>query len=282
MRVAFRLALAIAMPLMAVLALSCATRPPAPVPPAPPLEIAYTAVRAAGTGIDKARIDAVVTLSNGGTVDVVIDAVEQLLLCEDGAIATSRDDDAVRLAPGESLRLPLRFDFQVPAGTAPLVPLRLESRVVARTASGPAALCTAEARLEVPRVMAPVLEISSIRIIKDELINTRLRVDLAISNPNAFALSFATLDYRLYGEGRYWADGSEPKPFDVPAGGIGSASLFLTMNFTDMSRSLLDQVIKLATVNYRLAGAARVDTGLEFLPQFVLPFDLSGRAIVTR
>lgn len=282
MRAAYWLALVAAMTLTAVLALSCATRPAEPAPSAPPLEVVYTAVQATGTGIDKARIDAVVTLSNGGSVDVLVDSVEQQLRSDDGAIASRRDGDAVRLAPGESLRLPLRFDFQVPAGTAPLVPLRLESRVMARTASGPAALYTAEARLEVPRVMAPVLEILSIRIIKDELINTRLRVDLAIRNPNAFALSFATLDYRLYGEGRYWADGSEPQPFDVPAGGAGSASLFLTMNFTDMSRSLLDQVINLATVNYRLAGAARVDTGLEFLPRFVLPFDLSGRAIVTR
>ncbi len=114
------------------------------------------------------------------------------------------------------------------------------------------------------------------------MINTRLRVDLAIHNPNAFAMSFATLEYRLYGEGRYWAEGSQPQPFDVPAEGTATASLFLTMNFTDMGRSLLDQVIRLATVNYRFAGAARIDTGLDFLPQFVLPFDMAGRAEVTR
>lgn len=269
-----------AMLITAMLALSCATRPPAPA--TPPLSIVWSAVEVRGTGIETARIDALVTLSNTGTGPVVVDSVERVLRFDEAITATVRDDDPVRLEPGASAGIPLRFDFQVPAGTEPLVPLRLESRAMARAAGGAAELFTAEARVAVPRVLAPSLDISSIRIIKDELINTRLRVDLAIHNPNAFALSFATLDFRLYGEGRYWAEGSQPQPFEVPAGGEASASLFLTMNFTDMSRSLLDQVIRLASVNYRLAGAARVDTGLDFLPQFVLPFDLSGRAVVTR
>jgi len=72
------------------------------------------------------------------------------------------------------------------------------------------------------------------------------------------------------------------KAFVVPAGESASASLYLTMNFTDMSRSLLDQVIKLATVRYRLVGAGRIDTGLEFLPRFVQPFDMAGETGVSR
>ena len=54
------------------------------------------------------------------------------------------------------------------------------------------------------------------------------------------------------------------------------------MNFTDMDRRLLDRVIHLATVSYRLGGIARIDTGLDFLPSFELPFDLSGSTAVLR
>ncbi len=133
-----------------------------------------------------------------------------------------------------------------------------------------------------PRIMPPVLRIAAIRILKDELINTRLRVDLEIRNPNIFQLSFSTLDYKLFGEGRYWAGDSLAKMFAVPALETATASLYLTMNFTDMSRSLLDQVIKLAAVNYRLVGAGRIDTGLAFLPQFTLPFDMAGKTQVLR
>ncbi|HUW70922.1 MAG TPA: LEA type 2 family protein [bacterium] len=265
---------------IAVIAASCATR--LPHVDAPPLTVSYRSVDSTGTSMDSARLEAIVTLENTGVATIAIESIEHRLGSDAGLIATRLDPLAVRLAPGDSASLPLRLDFQVPEGTAPLVPLLLESLTTAHTHGGAECQVSGSTTLEFPRVLAPVLEISSIRIIKDELINTRLRVDLAIHNPNAFALSFATLEYRLYGEGRYWADGSQPQPFDVPAGGAATASLFLTMNFTDMSRSLLDQVIRLATVNYRLAGAARIDTGLDFLPQFVLPFDMAGRATVTR
>jgi len=264
------------------LAMSCATRPPLADAQRPAVTISYNSITASGTSLDSARLDVLVELSNAGTTDLVIELIDHRLDSESSPVATQHDSDGLRLAPGESASLPLRLEFQVPAGTTALVPLCLATEVTARTPGGDERRFAGTVHVELPRVLAPVLDITSIRIIKDELINTRLRVDLAIHNPNAFVLSFATLDYRLYGEGRFWADGSEPQPFDVPAGGTATASLFLTMNFTDMSRSLLDQVIRLATVNYRLAGAARIDTGLAFLPQFVLPFDMAGRAVVTR
>lgn len=269
-------------PALVALAVSCATRPPLADQRQAALTISYDALAVSGTGLDSARLDAYVQLSNSGPASIDIESVDCRLDGESGSVATGKPGTGVRLAPGESASLPLRLDFQVPAGTAALVPLSLATEVTARAAGGEQHRFDGTIRVEVPRVMAPVLDIALIRIIKDELINTRLRVDLAIHNPNAFGLSFATLDYRLYGEGRFWADGSQAQPFDVPAGSTATASLFLTMNFTDMSRSLLDQVIRLATVNYRLAGAARIDTGLGFLPQFVLPFDMAGRAEVTR
>jgi hypothetical protein len=54
------------------------------------------------------------------------------------------------------------------------------------------------------------------------------------------------------------------------------------MNFTDMDRRLLDRVIRLAAVSYRLTGKARIDTGLGFLPRFELPFELGGTTAVLR
>jgi len=130
--------------------------------------------------------------------------------------------------------------------------------------------------------MPPVLEIRSIRILKDELINTKLGVDLSVHNPNVFPLSFASLEYRLYGEGQYWAGDTLAKKFEVPAGQSAEAGLYMTMNFTDMDRRLLDRVIRLAAISYRLGGMALIDTGLDFLPRFELPFDLSGRTEVLR
>ena len=48
------------------------------------------------------------------------------------------------------------------------------------------------------------------------------------------------------------------------------------MNFINMKRDLLDQVINLEDVNYRFTGEAKVITGVEYLPGFSTGFDLSG------
>ena len=48
------------------------------------------------------------------------------------------------------------------------------------------------------------------------------------------------------------------------------------MNFINMRRDLLDQVIQLRQVQYRFKGKAEVSTGIEYLPSFVMTFDRQG------
>jgi LEA14-like dessication related protein len=232
--------------------------------------------------IDSVRVSAELRIANEGDAVVALKALDFKAGSAAPSVHVERDLASVSLVPGASTASLVVFDFDAPAGTAPLIPMNLEATVSftsAGSGSGAAAVSYAG---EFPRIMPPELHIASIRILKDELINTRLRVDLEILNPNIFPLSFAALDYKLFGEGRYWASDSLAKAFAVPALQTATASLYLTMNFTDMSRSLLDQVIKLSAVKYRLTGAGRIDTGLDFLPQFTLPFDMAGRTQVLK
>ena len=125
-------------------------------------------------------------------------------------------------------------------------------------------------------VQRPVLTITEIAVIKDELINTKFRVKLDIYNPNPFPVELSSFEYELFGNSRFWADGKERNVFAV--GGLKSqaAQLRFSMNFIDMRRNLLDQVINLKDVNYRFKGDAVVATGVEYIPRFSNPFDLSG------
>lgn len=300
----------------AALAMSCAggpapVVPPAPAAPAAPVGVAKLGLLAAELSVSAIDLDSVkVSLElravNEGNAELELGSLE--LRCDSGAVPVfvALDFSGERLGVGSSVTRTLGFALDLPpaakdaatriatgasagtareaaANTAPSdVPLRVEARLAysAAGAGAGSAVLVHEGRFT--RVLPPSLRIASIHIIKDELINTRLRVDLEVANPNAFGLSFAALDYRLYGEGRYWASGSIAEPFAVRAGESTGASLYLTMNFGDMSRSLLDQVIRLATVNYRLEGRGRILTGLEFLPEFILPFDMAGSTRVSR
>jgi len=270
---------------------SCGTEPEAIAPivlPEPPAVTQHAvqpviAVSSAIEGlavtaldIDTVNVAATVTVVNQGNVDVVLEELAWSATADEGKLTGVIDAGARCISPGGTASVRLDFAFDVAPGTNPWITMELESTSACQSAGGASAPTVAHDTVTFPRIMPPSLEITAIRILKDELINTRLGVDLAVHNPNAFDLEFATLGYRLYGEGRYWASGKLASAFRVPAGGTAQAALSLTMNFTDMDRSLLDRVIKLARVNYRLSGAGFVDTGLDFLPRFELPFDLSG------
>jgi LEA14-like dessication related protein len=127
-----------------------------------------------------------------------------------------------------------------------------------------------------PGLREPRFNITSIAILKAELINTRFRVGMRIDNPNPFPLELSGFIYELYGNGRLWADGTERKGFVVDGNSSVQSDLFLIMNFINMERSLLNQIINLVDVNYRFTGKTQVSTGIDYLPKFNTGFDLSG------
>jgi LEA14-like dessication related protein len=134
----------------------------------------------------------------------------------------------------------------------------------------------AEAEAVFPRIEAPVFTITAIAVQKAELINTRFKVSLRVDNPNSFPVELSSFNYKLYGSGRLWADGKETEVLLVPPKDSAETSLFLVMNFINMRRELLDQIIAMKQINYRFTGEALVSTGISYLPQFRTTFDRSG------
>jgi LEA14-like dessication related protein len=127
-----------------------------------------------------------------------------------------------------------------------------------------------------PRIQEPVFNITSIAVLKAELVNTRFRVSLKVENPNPFPMELSSFEYELYGDGRFWADGREKKVLQIPGKSSAETRLFLLMNFIDMKRNLLDQIIALEDIRYRFGGEVQVSTGVDYLPNFCSAFDLSG------
>jgi LEA14-like dessication related protein len=132
-----------------------------------------------------------------------------------------------------------------------------------------------------PRIQEPRFTITSIAVRKAELINTRFKVTLRIDNPNGFPLKLGAFKYELYGEGRLWADGTMRDILDIPALGFAETDIALVMNFINMRRELLDQIIALKRVRYRFTGELTVETGIDYLPQFRMGFEGSGNSEVT-
>jgi len=165
---------------------------------------------------------------------------------------------AMGLAPKDDYTVTLAADLDVFSGNA--VPAKI----------------TAQRTANFPGIQEPRFIITSIAVLKAELINTRFRVNMRIDNPNPFPLEMSGLSYKLYGNGRHWADGTDKNSFVVNGKSSVQGDLYLLMNFIDMERSLLNQIVNLVDVNYRFTGEAQVSTGIDYLPKFKKGFDISG------
>ena len=140
----------------------------------------------------------------------------------------------------------------------------------------------ARATSEFPRIREPEFSIRSIAILQAELINTRFAVTLRIDNPNPFPVTLSSFKYELYGHGMYWAEGREQDILVIPAKNSAETKLFLMMNFINMKRKLLDEIIAMREVSYRFTGSAEVETGISWLPRFSMKFDKKGLSEVLK
>jgi LEA14-like dessication related protein len=107
-------------------------------------------------------------------------------------------------------------------------------------------------------VAEPEFNIISIVILQADLINTEFETVLKIDNPNNFPVELSTLKYELFGNGLLWADGIENDILRVPAKSSLETKFNFTMNFINMNRKLLDDVIAMRQVQYRFKGNALV------------------------
>jgi LEA14-like dessication related protein len=206
-------------------------------------------------------------------------------LIPDQGAALSLEGDAPRVEGGTSLQIPLCLTLDLSK-----LPSRLENIDEYQTEldfnldfvfdTHDIAEITVATRAAFPRIREPDFTITAIAVKKAELINTRFKVSLRIDNPNVFPVELSSFSYELYGADRFWAGGKQTEVLRIPARGSAETEIALVMNFINMRRELLDQIIAMRQVNYRFAGEAVISTNVEFLPQFLAAFDRSGNSAV--
>ena len=146
-----------------------------------------------------------------------------------------------------------------------------------RTAPGAPEEAAPPAAAQEPAViLEPDFSITSIAIIRGELVNVTLRVGMKIENPNPFPVILSAFSYTLYGNGRFWASDSALEPIAIAAESTEEDDFYLTLNFIDMDRELLNQFIRLENVHYRFTGSAGLSAEAQGFTGVTSNFDLSG------
>jgi LEA14-like dessication related protein len=272
----------------------CSGVPPAAVlPAAVPQSTPRAAMvfdRAEASGPDNITLYFLIHASNPGSEGVTarLEKSRVVINGKEFAAGFSSRAEETRIDPGAGVTIKAEcvldlknLNPSLPPETAALDTTTIMELAFTFDGGGQAAAVTA-ANFSFPWVKEPVFSIVSIAIMQAELINTRFKVKVLIQNPNPFPLTLSSFKYELYGHGRFWADGSKTDVYTIPENGKAEEDLFLLMNFINMRRDLLDQVIALQNVRYRFKGTAEIGTGVEHLPFFGAAFDIQGDSQVVK
>ena len=131
-------------------------------------------------------------------------------------------------------------------------------------------------------IIEPVFEIVSILILQADIVVTEFEATLRVTNPNDFAVVLSSITYQLYGNGLYWADGKADDILYIPAQSSDETSFIFQMNFINMSRALLDDVIAMRQIHYHFRGQAHMQPDIPNTSAFIVNFDISGLSEVRR
>jgi LEA14-like dessication related protein len=131
-------------------------------------------------------------------------------------------------------------------------------------------------------VIKPEFKVVSIFIVQADIVVTEFEAVINIDNPNDFPMELASITYELFGNGRFWTGGNVRDVMQIPANSSKEARFVFSMNFIDMSRTLLDDVIAMRQVNYRFRGNAEVRPVIPGGYVLNAAFDCSGYSNVKR
>jgi LEA14-like dessication related protein len=275
------LAIGLAASLLAAAAFAgCASKPvPAPAPlPRPTIVLVAAPARLLDQNLAALRVEARISNPRGEPLAIAEAECSFAVVGAPSALASVPAEGGAESSVAFERVVDLRsLDVSVRGSEGPAeASWRAEARLLLRSPDGSAVEASASVDGAIPIVREPLLRITSLRIERDVLVTTNLRLDMEIENPNAFPLAMGSISYDFYGEGKAWASDEDASPALIPAKGGIRRGLRFTMNFADADRRLFDLVARLRTVRYRLSGSAEVGTGLEAIPSFTLGFDLAG------
>jgi LEA14-like dessication related protein len=141
---------------------------------------------------------------------------------------------------------------------------------------------TAELPIRKINIIEPIFEVISIYIIQADLVVTEFEAVIRIKNPNQFASNLSSIKYELYGNNVFWAGGTANDLLRIPANSSKEINFYFSMNFINMSRKLLDDVINMKRVHYRFKGQADIQFEVPRVPAYTVNFDCSGLSEVKK
>ena len=114
----------------------------------------------------------------------------------------------------------------------------------------------------------PQIRVKSLELVKSGLQEQHFKLRLHVKNPNAFPLSFASMNFKLYINKKQFTTGKTNKNYTLPAFGGQCLSINIVSNLMDILGGWKDwkKALKERKLNYRIVGNVTIWKGTPEIP----------------
>ena len=129
---------------------------------------------------------------------------------------------------------------------------------------------------ELPVLKTPGIKIKDVKIKNLSFTNAELVAQVEVSNPNDFDLGLSNLNYQLNVNQQNWGQGKINKSSNIPKKGKGIVEIPVKLNLLDAGKSAYNALVNKEPVKYQFTGNTELDTDIELLRNYNMPFDIKG------
>ena len=228
-------------------------------------------------------------LTNPNSVAVSLAGFDYDLFLNNSSFIKGKNDEKIEIKANDSsiITLPLslvfsnifktyenlkdaeKIDYTLKTGFSVDVPVLGAVRVPLETSG------------DVPSLEMPTVAFKSLTL--DKMITkyyipigAKVKLKIAVDNPNSSGLAMNKLDYDLKINGQNWVTGTTNKKMDIEKNGSGVVEVPIDLDFTKMGKSVLKLIEGDTTLNYELSGSSKLESSIPLVGEIDLPFTKKG------
>jgi LEA14-like dessication related protein len=133
-----------------------------------------------------------------------------------------------------------------------------------------------------PLVKLPQIVVSGLKVEKLNFTGADLLLNIRVDNPNAFSMKFNNLNYQFDLNGNSIASGITSKGMTLNEKGEGIVELPISLNFLEMGQTVFHLLNGEKELNYNFKGNFDVDGSIPIFDAVNLPFDKSGKIMLSK
>jgi len=134
----------------------------------------------------------------------------------------------------------------------------------------------------IPLVKIPKISVSGLRVEKLNFTGADLLLNVKVGNPNAFSMMLENMNYQFHLNGNSIASGITSKGMTLNKKGETILELPISLNFLEMGQTVFHILNGETELNYNFKGDFDADTSIPMFDNANLPFDKSGKIMLSK